>query len=95
MSTFVYFLLKLLTIHLYCLEIHKYCLLFDMLSNTTSDKSRDDIPNITDLSDPSRPTKIAEKMSELYENEWTDAFEFFEGQMEEDRIINLRRYWIQ
>lgn len=32
-------------------------------------------PNITDLSDSNRPTKIAEKYSELYDNEWTDALE--------------------
>ncbi|XP_062589739.1 uncharacterized protein LOC134251332 [Saccostrea cucullata] len=30
---------------------------------------------ITDLSDTNRPTKIAEKFSELYDNQWTDAFE--------------------
>nr|XP_022325635.1 trichohyalin-like isoform X2 [Crassostrea virginica] len=30
---------------------------------------------ITDLSDTDRPTKIAEKFSELYDNAWTDAFE--------------------
>ena len=30
-------------------------------------------PNITDLSDSNRPTKIAEKYSDLYDNEWTDA----------------------
>ncbi|XP_052281643.1 uncharacterized protein LOC127879079 isoform X3 [Dreissena polymorpha] len=34
-----------------------------------------DNPDITDLSDPNRPTKIAERWSELYDNEWTDAFE--------------------
>ena len=32
-------------------------------------------PNITDLSDMNRPTKLAEKYSELYDNEWTDAYE--------------------
>lgn len=32
-------------------------------------------PNIADLSDPNRPTKLAEKYSELYDNEWTEAFE--------------------
>ncbi|XP_052279972.1 putative leucine-rich repeat-containing protein DDB_G0290503 isoform X1 [Dreissena polymorpha] len=32
-------------------------------------------PNIADLSDPNRPTKLAEAFSELYDNEWTDAFE--------------------
>lgn len=30
---------------------------------------------ITDLSDTDRPTKLAEKFSELCDNAWTDAFE--------------------
>ncbi|XP_069136901.1 uncharacterized protein [Argopecten irradians] len=30
---------------------------------------------ITDLYDPHRPTKLSEKYSELYNNEWTDALE--------------------
>ncbi|XP_053389996.1 uncharacterized protein MCAP_0864-like isoform X2 [Mercenaria mercenaria] len=32
-------------------------------------------PNITDLSDDNRPSKLSEKFSELYENEWTNAYE--------------------
>jgi hypothetical protein len=32
-------------------------------------------PDIPDLSDTNRPTKIAEKFSELYDYEWTEAFE--------------------
>ncbi|XP_033743208.1 uncharacterized protein LOC117329388 isoform X2 [Pecten maximus] len=32
-------------------------------------------PAITDLSDANRPTKVSEKYSELYDNEWTDALE--------------------
>ncbi|KAK3607018.1 hypothetical protein CHS0354_020444 [Potamilus streckersoni] len=32
-------------------------------------------PNIADLSDSNRPTKLAERYSELYSNEYTDAFE--------------------
>ena len=36
-------------------------------------------PNIVDLSDKHRPTKLAEIFSELYDNEWTDAFEVFEA----------------
>ena len=32
-------------------------------------------PNIAELSDPNRPTKVAEAFKELYDNEWTDAFE--------------------
>jgi hypothetical protein len=27
------------------------------------------------LSDPNRPTKLGEVYSELYDNQWTDAFE--------------------
>ncbi|KAL3879250.1 hypothetical protein ACJMK2_031555 [Sinanodonta woodiana] len=32
-------------------------------------------PNITDLSDQGRPTKISERYTELYDNQWTDAFQ--------------------
>ena len=32
-------------------------------------------PGITDLSDENRPTKLGEKFSELYDNEWTEAYE--------------------
>ncbi|KAK3594526.1 hypothetical protein CHS0354_030874, partial [Potamilus streckersoni] len=32
-------------------------------------------PNITDLSDQNRPTRISERYSELYDNQWTDAFD--------------------
>jgi len=37
-------------------------------------------PNIVDLSDKNRPTKLAEVFGEIYDNEWTDAFEFFDGE---------------
>ncbi|XP_053398968.1 centrosomal protein of 152 kDa-like isoform X2 [Mercenaria mercenaria] len=40
-------------------------------------------PNIADLSDGKRPTKLAEEFSELYDNEWTDAFEAIE--IEDDK----------
>ncbi|XP_052811945.1 trichohyalin-like isoform X2 [Mya arenaria] len=45
------------------------------LSKVVGAKLSDDNPNITDLSDENRPTKLAEKYSELYDNEWTDAYE--------------------
>jgi hypothetical protein len=32
--------------------------------------------NIADLSDENRPTKLSEKYSELYDNQWTDAFTY-------------------
>lgn len=45
------------------------------LSQYTSAKLIQDNPNVTDLSDLNRPTKLAEKFSELYDNEWTDGFD--------------------
>ena len=45
------------------------------LSKVAGDKLRENNPNIADLSDQDRPTKLAELYSELYDNTWTDAFE--------------------
>ncbi|KAK3593597.1 hypothetical protein CHS0354_018693 [Potamilus streckersoni] len=45
------------------------------LSSMASNMLRDNNPNIADLSDPNRPTKLSEQFSELYDNEWTDAFD--------------------
>ncbi|XP_045203864.2 uncharacterized protein LOC123556873 [Mercenaria mercenaria] len=61
------------------------------LSALASSKLRDNNPNIADLSDQNRPTKIAEKMSELYDNQWTDAFDALAGNMRETDIIKLLR----
>ncbi|VDI00290.1 Hypothetical predicted protein [Mytilus galloprovincialis] len=38
----------------------------------------DDNPNITDLNDPKRPTKLAEQLGSIYDNDWTDAMEMLE-----------------
>ncbi|KAL3878814.1 hypothetical protein ACJMK2_031142 [Sinanodonta woodiana] len=49
--------------------------------------------NIAVLSDPNRPTKLAERFSELYSNEYTDAFEFLQeqGHAEEHIVYDLLR----
>ncbi|KAK3602844.1 hypothetical protein CHS0354_026403 [Potamilus streckersoni] len=49
--------------------------LLNRLSLITSEKLRDGNPNITDLGSNNRPSKLAEKLSELYDNEWTDAYQ--------------------
>ena len=48
-------------------------------------------PNIEDLSDINRPTKISEQYSELYDNEWTDAFSYLTEQegLDEKRAIQI------
>ncbi|XP_060552378.1 uncharacterized protein LOC132713721 [Ruditapes philippinarum] len=47
------------------------------LSRMMGNKLGDNNPDIADLSDKNRPTKLAEKNTELYDNEWTDAYEVF------------------
>ncbi|XP_053398954.1 putative leucine-rich repeat-containing protein DDB_G0290503 [Mercenaria mercenaria] len=42
-------------------------------------------PNIADLSNEKRPTQLAEEFAELYDNEWTDAFEDLQIEKEEDK----------
>ncbi|XP_060589659.1 uncharacterized protein LOC132744884 [Ruditapes philippinarum] len=42
-------------------------------------------PNIADLSDEKRPTKLAEEFSELYDNEWTDVFEELDFETEKGK----------
>lgn len=47
----------------------------ERLSKIMSNKLTDGNPNIANLSDEKRPTKLAEEYSELYDNAWSDAFE--------------------
>ncbi|XP_056013046.1 uncharacterized protein LOC125682416 [Ostrea edulis] len=49
--------------------------LLNRLSRMAGAKLKDNNPNITDLSDPNRPLKVAEQFSELYDKEWTNALE--------------------
>ncbi|KAL3878446.1 hypothetical protein ACJMK2_030796 [Sinanodonta woodiana] len=54
-------------------------------------------PNPVELSDPNRPTKLSEQFSELYDNEWTDAFDELEkllGDKEEKQIITYLRDFV-
>ncbi|PJE78591.1 hypothetical protein CI610_02468 [invertebrate metagenome] len=60
------------------------------LSAIGSERVRNNNPNISDLSDPNRPIKIAEQFSELYDNLWTEACDALEevyGQGDEKAII--------
>ncbi|XP_060552374.1 optineurin-like [Ruditapes philippinarum] len=61
------------------------------LSKVMGNKLTANNPGIADLSDQNRPTKLAEKYSELYDNEWTDAYEVFEKSSpnEKDAIKTL------
>ncbi|KAH3737729.1 uncharacterized protein LOC127850673 [Dreissena polymorpha] len=59
------------------------------LSAMMSVKLRDNNPNIADLSDQFRPTKLGEQFSELYDNEWTDAFDTLQNKFEEKQAISI------
>ncbi|KAH3806456.1 hypothetical protein DPMN_134777 [Dreissena polymorpha] len=59
------------------------------LSALMSVKLRDNNPNIADLSDQFRPTKLAEMFSELYDNEWTDAFTAVSKDLSERQTITF------
>ncbi|XP_033742764.1 centromere-associated protein E-like isoform X2 [Pecten maximus] len=49
--------------------------LLNRISKQAEARLTDGNHDITDLSDPNRPTNLAEKFSELYDNEWTEAFD--------------------
>ncbi|KAJ8298054.1 hypothetical protein KUTeg_024585 [Tegillarca granosa] len=66
--------------------------LLTRISASAGTKLTDDNPMIANLSDPNRPTKLAEKYSELYDNEWTNAYETLRNQFymeEKDAITSL------
>lgn len=50
-------------------------------------KLTDNNPNVADLSDTNRPTRLAERYTELYDNQWTDAFEAIHGDEEEKKTV--------
>lgn len=49
--------------------------LLTRLSKLAGSKLTQNNPGITDLSDSNRESKLAEQLNELYDTEWTDAFE--------------------
>ncbi|XP_063413239.1 uncharacterized protein LOC134695757 isoform X2 [Mytilus trossulus] len=49
------------------------------LSNVAGSLLTDNNPNITDLNDSNRPTKLAEKLGKIYDDEWTDAMQDLEN----------------
>ncbi|XP_060604676.1 uncharacterized protein LOC132757415 isoform X2 [Ruditapes philippinarum] len=56
-----------------------------------SQAMRHNNPDIADLSDHNRPTKIAERYTQFYDNEWTTAFEILseKKKTEEKKITQL------
>ena len=60
------------------------------LSAVAGDRLRNNNPGITDLSDPNRPMKIAEKFTEMYDNDWTDSMEALEDlNIPEEKCVEI------
>ena len=57
-----------------CSKVIIYYATHCRISGMMSDQLTDNNPNIANLSDPNRPSIIADKFSELYNNEWTEAY---------------------
>jgi hypothetical protein len=51
------------------------------------DRLTDNNPNTADLDNRNRPTKLAEKCAELYDNQWTDAFDVLEKHYQDDEYV--------
>ncbi|KAK3602848.1 hypothetical protein CHS0354_026407 [Potamilus streckersoni] len=59
------------------------------LSTIAGDRMLDKNSDITDLSDPYRPTKLAEMFKEVYNEEWTDAFHYYDSLFRnEDKVLD-------
>lgn len=57
-------------------------------------KLTDANPNVADLSDGNRPTNLAERYTQLYDNQWTDAFEKLDYGYEKKTINKLMQILI-
>ena len=51
--------------------------------------TKEKIPMLVDLSDTNRPTNLADRFSELYDNEWTQALEDLNTVRREDEVGNV------
>ncbi|CAG2221530.1 unnamed protein product [Mytilus edulis] len=67
----------------------------DRLSEAAGNKLRDNNPNIADLSDMNRPTSLAEKFSSLFTDEYTDAMEVIEDDMDEAASVKVMLDWLK
>ncbi|XP_053400625.1 myosin-9-like [Mercenaria mercenaria] len=65
--------------------------LLTRLSSQTAAQVLDNNPNVSDLSDPNRPQKLGEQLSQVYDEQWTDATEALEKleKNEEDILKTL------
>ncbi|XP_053400483.1 uncharacterized protein LOC123558287 [Mercenaria mercenaria] len=59
------------------------------LSKSMGDLPIDNSPKIAHFSDKNRPTKLAERYKELYDNQWTNAYETVIKKYNEEKTIGV------
>ena len=59
------------------------------MSEAAGNEPRENNPNIADLSDMNRPTSLADKFNSLYTDEYTDAMEVIERNMDEAGAVHV------
>nr|XP_022320321.1 uncharacterized protein LOC111122731 isoform X2 [Crassostrea virginica] len=64
-------------------------ILLTRLSRMAGARLRDGNPFITDLGDSNRPDKLAERFSELYDNEWSDVIEKMPVNESEEHKVDI------
>ena len=52
-----------------------------------SSQLADNNPNIIDLSNQNRPTRLVEQFTELYDNEWTNAYAALHNFIQDEHTI--------
>ena len=67
---------------------HSCSLILYRLSELAGARLKDNNPAIADLSDQNRPSKMSERYSELYDNEWTDVMEAVKTKTEKQNKKN-------
>ena len=52
-------------------------------------------PDIMELSDPNRPMKIAEKFTEMYDNDWADSMDALEDlKIPEKKCVEILLHFV-
>ena len=70
--------------------LHKWLVLLAFrFSEVVSAQHQNNNPNVADLSDQYRPNTLAEMFSELYDNQWTDAYTALEANFTDRKIVSF------
>lgn len=66
---------------------------FFRLSRAASQQLTQGNPNIADLSDVNRPTKLGERFGQVYDDQWSEAYEALKarGKRDDEIVVELAK----